>query len=173
MTFTLPALHRFRFPRGLPQDWARSTAVAAARRLMARIDVCYSTGALNRVLELESRLEELLWDLEHALAGLLDEGGGESVVDADPFVDDEAGVEDQFVAVYARYLDPRDPSFGNDPEACEENLHDVLRCACMGGMTPRRLRIPRGARLLPLARALYNDRRRLIARCLAARRTRL
>ena len=172
MTLGLPALRRFVFPRRLPPDPGGWAAVAAARRLMARIDACYSTGAWRQVLELEDRLEELLWDLEHALAGLLDEGGGESDLDADPYVDDEAGVEEQFVAVYSRYVDSRDICFGNDPETCEDTLRDVLQGACMRGMAPHGLRIPPGTRLLPLAKELYEARRRLIARYRAAARER-
>ncbi len=128
--------------------------------LMRRIDECYSNGRSNGVLDLEEELERRLWSLEHYLEAL-DEDEELQVDDGDP--DAEAGVEDQFIALWNGYRSGYG-SFGGLVRESEGHLRDVLEGACMSGMAPKRLRIDSLPPLLPLARELAEDRRALIAR---------
>ncbi len=128
--------------------------------LMERIDGCYAAGAQNGVLDLEKELERRLWSLEHYLEAL-DEDEELQVDDGDP--DAEAGVEEQFVALWYGYTSPCG-SFGGLAEASEGHLRDVLESACLRGMAPRGLRLDDLPPLLPIARELAQHRRALIAR---------
>ncbi len=151
-------------------DLSNAQLVPLARRLMAEIDALYEAGGHESMLALESRLEEILWHLDHVLEALHGEGGGDpdtAYLVASEYlgsVDDEAGVEEQFIYFYRCYLDAEHPSFGNRPETCEAALRDVLESACLRGMAPRGLRIPPGTQLLPVARQLHQDRLRLTGR---------
>ena len=130
------------------------------RRLMRRIDDCYARGAFGRVLDLEQQLERLLWALEHRLQAL-DEDEELPVDDGDP--DAEAGVEEQFIALWYAYNNGG-LSFAGDREASEAHLLDVLQSACLRGMAPRRLKVGALPPLLPIAAELARQRRALVGR---------
>ena len=129
------------------------------RALMDQIDECYATGAGGGVLDLEEELERRLWSLEHYLEAL-EEDEELQVDDGDP--DGEAGVEEQFVALWHAYNSDR-WSFIGSAEAGEMHLRDVLEGACLPGMAPKRLRSALPP-LLPIAQELARDRQALIAR---------
>ena len=84
-----------------------------------------------------------------------------AVDDGDP--DAEAGVEDQFIALWHAYRFEGGVFAGLGQEA-EEHLRDVLESACLSGMAPRGLRVESLPPLLPIAREMAEDRRALIAR---------
>ena len=128
--------------------------------LMQRIDDSYAAQAGDAVLDLEAELERRLWSLEHSLEAL-DEDEELQIDDGDP--DGEVGVEEQFVALWYAYNSDCG-SFAGLAEASEEHLRDVLECACLSGMAPRRLRVDSLPPLLPIARELAEERQALIAR---------
>ncbi len=134
--------------------------VLRARRLMRRIDGCYERGAFRQVLELEQRLECLLWSLEHHLLAL-GEDEELQVDDGDP--DGEVGIEEQFIALWYAFSNGG-PSFAGDQQASEVHLLDVLQSACLPGMAPRDLRLEALPPLLPIAAELARERSALIAR---------
>ena len=108
--------------------------------------------------ETEVELETLLWDLEWKLQDA-DEADDS---DREPNVDDEPGVEEQFVAIYAAYVDRRNPHYGHQGESARAALLDVLEMSCLpwqaDGFAPSSLEVPPGVDLLELARSLYRDR---------------
>ncbi len=138
--------------------------------LMRRIDECYALGgrngaasdaaALDQLLDLEQELERRLWILEHYLEALDED---EDLLADDGSPDGEVGVEEQFVALWHAYVSGS-PSFGGDVQNCEMHLLDVLQGACLGGMSPGRLRVDSLPSLLPIARELALARQALIAR---------
>ncbi len=106
----------------------------------------------------EVELETLLWDLEWRLEDA--EEADDSDRESD--VDDEPGIEEQFVAIYAAYVDRRNPHYGRQGETLSAALLDVLEASCLpwqvDGFAPSSLAVPPGVDLLELAHALYRDR---------------
>ncbi len=131
-----------------------------ARQLMRSIDTCYTRGAHRRVLGLEDELERLLWTMEHRLEALAED---EELREDDGDPDAEAGVEEQFVALWQAYTDGG-VSFAGERQASEAHLLEVLESACLSGMAPHHLKRDALSPLLPIAAELARDRRTLIAR---------
>lgn len=131
-----------------------------ASELIREIDSRYARGVLDGIEDLEARLEDQLEGLDDALYEIEDDS--EPDQDLEPDQGEGCSIEEQFRAAYAGFI-ARNRIFALSTELAS-HLRTVLEEAQLGGMTPADFCGADDARLVELARELFQEQRAWIAR---------
>ena len=131
--------------------------------LIHEIDARYARNAIQGIEALEACLEGHLERLEAVLCEIEDECEWRPDLEPDPW--EGCSIEAQFRSAYAQHIS--DPLLFFPGEELADHLRCALEEAQIGGMSPSGLKEQDDEELVELARELFWEQRRRIARLLS------